>query len=92
MPIFECIPFFHQTLPENHGYYHIEYIVTNNHFLTLRFPQDYVDKDIIAGLATWKTTDHHVDLEAELRVLTDCAPPGEEARGGEAVGRVGGFL
>merc|ERR1711913_102684 len=35
------------------------------------------------GLATWKTTDHHVDLEAELRVLTDCAPPGEEARGGE---------
>merc|ERR1711988_424433 len=35
------------------------------------------------GLATWNIRDHHVDLEAELTVITDCAPPGEEARGGE---------
>merc|ERR1739848_758201 len=35
------------------------------------------------GLNTWNTTDNHVDLEAELTVISDCAPPGEEARGGE---------
>merc|ERR1712168_944714 len=35
------------------------------------------------GLYTWNTTENHVDLEAELTVITDCAPPGEEARGGE---------
>ena len=39
--------------------------------------------DLVAGLATWNIRDHHVDLEAELTVITDCAPPGEEARGGE---------
>ena len=36
----------------------------------------------MSGLATWNITEHHVDLEAELSVITDCAPPGEEARGG----------
>merc|ERR1739848_681231 len=35
------------------------------------------------GLATWNITENHVDLEAELTVISDCAPPGEEARGGE---------
>merc|ERR1712079_695415 len=35
------------------------------------------------GLNTWNTTDNHVDIESELAVIADCAPPGEEARGGE---------
>merc|ERR1712051_865111 len=35
------------------------------------------------GLATWNRTEHHVDIESELAVIADCAPPGEEARGGE---------
>merc|ERR1712142_253872 len=35
------------------------------------------------GLNTWNINDNHVDLESELAVITDCAPPGEEARGGE---------
>merc|ERR1712045_917970 len=35
------------------------------------------------GLNTWNTTDNHVDIESELAVISDCAPPGEEARGGE---------
>merc|ERR1712226_1532002 len=35
------------------------------------------------GLATWNIQQHHVDLESELNTITDCAPPGEEARGGE---------
>merc|ERR1712170_169797 len=35
------------------------------------------------GLNTWNTNDNHVDIESELAVITDCAPPGEEARGGE---------
>merc|ERR1712045_638922 len=34
-------------------------------------------------LNTWNTTDNHVDIESELAVIADCAPPGEEARGGE---------
>merc|ERR1712079_521472 len=35
------------------------------------------------GLNTWNTTDNHVDIDSELAVIADCAPPGEEARGGE---------
>merc|ERR1712066_418382 len=35
------------------------------------------------GLYTWNSGENHVDLEAELAVIADCAPPGEEARGGE---------
>merc|ERR1712227_439622 len=35
------------------------------------------------GLNTWNINDNHVDLESELAVIADCAPPGEEARGGE---------
>merc|ERR1711872_702593 len=35
------------------------------------------------GLRTWSTDDIHVDIAKELSVITDCAPPGEEARGGE---------
>merc|ERR1712226_1705256 len=35
------------------------------------------------GLATWNFQHHHVDIESELTTITDCAPPGEEARGGE---------
>merc|ERR1712142_657525 len=35
------------------------------------------------GLLTWNVSDIHVDISKELSVITDCAPPGEEARGGE---------
>merc|ERR1711913_124473 len=35
------------------------------------------------GLHTWNINDNHVDIESELAVIADCAPPGEEARGGE---------
>merc|ERR1712127_1156844 len=35
------------------------------------------------GLSTWSVEDVHVDIEGELSVITDCSPPGEEARGGE---------
>merc|ERR1711874_378616 len=35
------------------------------------------------GLYTWNSGDTHVDIETELNVIADCAPPGEEARGGE---------
>merc|ERR1711936_1185377 len=35
------------------------------------------------GLLTWDVGACHVDIEAELNVIADCAPPGEEARGGE---------
>merc|ERR1712066_233881 len=35
------------------------------------------------GLHTWNINDNHVDVESELAVIADCAPPGEEARGGE---------
>merc|ERR1711970_480828 len=35
------------------------------------------------GLYTWNSGDIHVDIETELNVISDCAPPGEEARGGE---------
>merc|ERR1712142_747671 len=35
------------------------------------------------GLRTWSTDDIHVDIAKELSVISDCAPPGEEARGGE---------
>ena len=40
-------------------------------------------------MATWDTQHHHVDIEAELTTITDCAPPGEEARGGEIQGSRG---
>merc|ERR1711970_1348267 len=35
------------------------------------------------GLYTWNSGDIHVDIETELNIISDCAPPGEEARGGE---------
>merc|ERR1712013_111208 len=35
------------------------------------------------GLYTWNTDDIRVDIETELNIISDCAPPGEEARGGE---------
>merc|ERR1711970_479178 len=35
------------------------------------------------GLNSWAQDDIHVDIETELNVISDCAPPGEEARGGE---------
>merc|ERR1711892_1111860 len=35
------------------------------------------------GLYTWNSGDTHVDIETELNVISDCAPPGEETRGGE---------
>merc|ERR1712106_522128 len=35
------------------------------------------------GLCTWNSDAIHVDLEHELSTISDCAPPGEEARGGE---------
>merc|ERR1711970_609658 len=35
------------------------------------------------GLYTWNSGETHVDIENELNVISDCAPPGEEARGGE---------
>merc|ERR1712110_1244123 len=35
------------------------------------------------GLLTWSRGATLVDIEAELNTLADCAPPGEEARGGE---------
>ena len=41
---------------------------------------------VLSGLNTWNINDNHVDLESELAVIADCAPPGEEARGGERHG------
>ena len=41
---------------------------------------------LLSGLNTWNINDNHVDLESELAVIADCAPPGEEARGGERHG------
>lgn len=41
---------------------------------------------LLSGLNTWNINDNHVDLESELAVIADCAPPGEEARGGERRG------
>ena len=38
---------------------------------------------VVAGLYTWNTDDIRVDIETELNIISDCAPPGEEARGGE---------
>jgi hypothetical protein len=38
----------------------------------------------ISGLNTWNSDENHVDLDHELDTITDCAPPGEEARGGES--------
>ena len=38
---------------------------------------------VLSGLNTWNINDNHVDIESELAVIADCAPPGEEARGGE---------
>ena len=38
---------------------------------------------VLSGLNTWNLNDNHVDIESELAVIADCAPPGEEARGGE---------
>ena len=38
---------------------------------------------LLSGLNTWNKDDNHVDIETELTVIADCAPPGEEARGGE---------
>merc|ERR1712106_575300 len=35
------------------------------------------------GIYTWNSGDTHVDIETELNVISDCTPPGEEARGGE---------
>merc|ERR1712180_54524 len=35
------------------------------------------------GLYTWTSGGTHVDIESELGTITDCALPGEEARGGE---------
>merc|ERR1711970_1011298 len=35
------------------------------------------------GLYTWNSGETHVDIENELNIISDCAPPGEEARGGE---------
>merc|ERR1712123_214788 len=35
------------------------------------------------GPYTWNSGETHVDIETELNVISDCAPPGEEARGGE---------
>ena len=39
----------------------------------------------VSGLNTWNSGENHVDLEHELDTITDCAPPGEEARGGEYI-------
>jgi hypothetical protein len=36
-----------------------------------------------SGLVTWNSEENHVDLDRELDTITDCAPPGEEARGGK---------
>ena len=41
---------------------------------------------LLSGLNTWNINDNHVDIESELAVIADCAPPGEEARGGERHG------
>lgn len=38
---------------------------------------------VLSGLNTWNINDNHVDIESELAVIADCAPPGEEARGGK---------
>ena len=38
---------------------------------------------LLSGLYTWNKGDNHVDIETELKIISDCAPPGEEARGGK---------
>ena len=37
------------------------------------------------GLVSWDVSEIPVDISRELTVLTDCAPPGEEARGGKFI-------
>ena len=37
----------------------------------------------VAGLLTWSSGATLVDLAQELNTISDCSPPGEEARGGE---------
>ena len=40
----------------------------------------------MAPRASYMSVIHnHVDIETELTVIADCAPPGEEARGGEKI-------
>ena len=34
------------------------------------------------GLMSWDVSSCHVDLAKELDIITECSPPGEEARGG----------
>jgi hypothetical protein len=41
-----------------------------------------------SGLVTWNSEENHVDLDRELDTITDCAPPGEEARGGKSLLRL----
>ena len=39
-----------------------------------------------AGLLSWDVSSCHVDLERELKVVTEAAPPGEELRAGDKHG------
>jgi hypothetical protein len=51
------------------------------------FPDLYSDTffSSVSGLLSWDVSFCHVDLEKELGVITDAAPPGEELRGGQSV-------
>ena len=40
----------------------------------------------LAGLLSWDVSSCHVDLERELKVVTEAAPPGEELRAGDKHG------
>ena len=37
----------------------------------------------LPGLLSWDASSCHVDLEKELKVVTEAAPPGEELRAGD---------
>ncbi len=37
---------------------------------------------IFLGLLSWDVSSSHVDLSQELSNITQCAPPGEETKGG----------
>ena len=53
--------------------------------------QHFSKKLFFAGLLTWSRGATLVDIEAELNTLSDCAPPGEEARGGETTHHLSSF-
>ena len=59
------------------------------HTFMANVPTMWLNRFYCSGLSTWSVEDVHVDIEGELSVITDCSPPGEEARGGKSGAREG---